>query len=54
MSAAVDEFKSLGVPGALARREEPEEVAALICFLLGPESRFISGVAYVIDGGTYC
>lgn len=28
-----------------------EEVAQLCAFLLGDESRFISGVAYAIDGG---
>jgi NAD(P)-dependent dehydrogenase (short-subunit alcohol dehydrogenase family) len=29
----------------------PEEIAALAAFLAGPESSFITGAEYVIDGG---
>ncbi|CAK7221527.1 hypothetical protein SBRCBS47491_004555 [Sporothrix bragantina] len=39
---------------ALGRFGEPEEVAALVAFLLGDESRFITGVTYSIDGGWFC
>lgn len=39
---------------ALGRQGKPEEVAALIAFLLGNESGFITGATYSIDGGWYC
>jgi NAD(P)-dependent dehydrogenase (short-subunit alcohol dehydrogenase family) len=35
----------------LHRPGQPDEVAKLICFLLGDESKFITGAAYIIDGG---
>jgi NAD(P)-dependent dehydrogenase (short-subunit alcohol dehydrogenase family) len=30
---------------------EPNEIAALVGFLLGDESKFTTGAAYKIDGG---
>ena len=39
---------------ALARAGQPEEVASLIAFLLGDESKFITGASYTIDGGWVC
>ncbi|MGH6617340.1 SDR family NAD(P)-dependent oxidoreductase [Sphingomonas sp.] len=33
------------------RLGQPEEVAALVCFLAGQESRFVNGVVWLIDGG---
>ncbi|KAF2181948.1 3-oxoacyl-reductase [Zopfia rhizophila CBS 207.26] len=39
---------------ALKRSGKAEEVASLIAFLLGDESKFITGVAYSIDGGWNC
>jgi NAD(P)-dependent dehydrogenase (short-subunit alcohol dehydrogenase family) len=36
---------------ALDRPGKAIEVALLIAFLLGDESKFITGAAYVIDGG---
>lgn len=39
---------------ALGRSGKPEEVASLIAFLLGDESRYITGATYSIDGGWYC
>ncbi|EXJ67386.1 uncharacterized protein A1O5_09399 [Cladophialophora psammophila CBS 110553] len=41
-------------PRAIARPGQPEEVAALIAFLLGDEGRFITGSVYQIDGGRIC
>lgn len=29
----------------------PEDVAAIVSFLLGPESRFITGAEFIVDGG---
>jgi NAD(P)-dependent dehydrogenase (short-subunit alcohol dehydrogenase family) len=35
----------------LARAGSPEEVAALVAFLLGPEATYVSGASLLIDGG---
>lgn len=37
----------------LARYGEPEEVAALVSFLSGPEARYITGQVFGINGGMY-
>lgn len=37
-------------PSAFQRQGTPEEVAGVICFLLGPESTFVSGSVYAVDG----
>jgi NAD(P)-dependent dehydrogenase (short-subunit alcohol dehydrogenase family) len=29
----------------------PDEIAAMIAFLAGPEGRFVNGAALVLDGG---
>lgn len=29
----------------------PEDIAALVAFLVGPESRFITGAEFIVDGG---
>lgn len=39
-------------PVPVGRSAQPEEVAALIGFLLSAEARFICGSVYFIDGGT--
>jgi len=48
-----DAFKAVmdkvGVP--LGRMAEPEEVANLVAFLVSPESRYITGINYSVDGG---
>ena len=46
-----DFFPEYTVVNALNRVAEPIEVAQLVAFLLGDESKFITGVAYPIDGG---
>ncbi|KAI1089020.1 putative short chain dehydrogenase/ reductase [Rostrohypoxylon terebratum] len=43
-----------GDPGALARKGDAEEVARLICFLLGSESSFVNGTVIPVDGGWMC
>ena len=42
---------ALAAGTALKRMGHPEEVAALAAFLAGPESTFITGSEYFIDGG---
>ena len=37
---------------AVGRRGRPEEIAALIEFLLGPDARFFCGSVVFCDGGT--
>ena len=39
-------------PMPIGRNGLPEEIASLICFLLGPEARFFVGSVIFIDGGT--
>jgi NAD(P)-dependent dehydrogenase (short-subunit alcohol dehydrogenase family) len=37
-------------PTAFQRQGTAEETASVICFLLGPESSFVSGSVYQVDG----
>ena len=39
-------------PVPIGRNGQPEEIAALLGFLLGPEARFIVGSLIFVDGGT--
>lgn len=39
---------------ALQRYGQPEEIANLITWLLGPESKYVTGETYRIDGGEVC
>jgi meso-butanediol dehydrogenase/(S,S)-butanediol dehydrogenase/diacetyl reductase len=36
---------------ALGRAETPEDVAALVSYLAGPDSDYITGQAILVDGG---
>ena len=35
----------------IARRSRPEEIAAMIAFLIGPEAQYVHGAQFVVDGG---
>lgn len=35
------------------RRGQPEEVAALVCFLCGPQARYLTGQTMHVNGGAY-
>jgi len=37
-------------PSAFQRQGKAEEVASVVAFLLGPESTFVSGTVYSVDG----
>lgn len=47
--ATGDSIRSM--PKPLGRYGEPEEVAAVTAFLLGPEASYIHGAVYYVDGG---
>ena len=50
----IEKDGELIVPAVFKRKGTVEEIAALIGFLLGDESKFITGAAYTIDGGWVC
>ncbi|KAM5350983.1 hypothetical protein ACJ41O_003706 [Fusarium nematophilum] len=49
-----EENPMTGIHPPIDRMGTPEEVAQLIGFLLGDESRYITGTSVVIDGGLIC
>ena len=51
-AAELPEHRKTAVP-PIGRRGEPEEVASMVRLLCGPESRFLTGQAIHVNGGTY-
>ncbi|KAH6874156.1 hypothetical protein B0T10DRAFT_587949 [Thelonectria olida] len=56
MRDAIDKIKSMSLapedlPQLFKRYSKPQEIAALIAYLLGDESKFTTSSAYCIDGG---
>ena len=51
-AAELPEHRRTAVP-PVGRRGEPQEVAAMVRMLCGPESRFLTGQAIHVNGGTY-
>ncbi len=47
-----DAVRAMPIP--IGRMAPPEELASVICFLLGPDSRFIHGAVIHADGGSDC
>ncbi|KAK0101429.1 hypothetical protein ONS95_006602 [Cadophora gregata] len=46
--------EGVGMPNAIKRVGTAEEMAGIICFLLGPDSTYVTGAAYAGDGGWNC
>lgn len=42
-----------GLPGMVGRRGEPEEIAAMVCMLAGPDARYITGQTVHVNGGSF-
>ncbi|WP_344617305.1 SDR family oxidoreductase [Dactylosporangium salmoneum] len=42
---------TLGAAGTIPGEADPDEIAALVHFLLGPTGRFMTGGIYTLDGG---
>ncbi|KAH0843801.1 2,5-dichloro-2,5-cyclohexadiene-1,4-diol dehydrogenase [Fonsecaea pedrosoi] len=51
-----DSMNGIAVPPScpMGRVAEPQEVAAVLTWLLGPESTFVTGSVYTVDGGWHC
>ena len=45
-------LESVGAGRPLGRLAEPEEIAAVICFLCSDRASYVTGSAWSVDGGT--
>lgn len=55
MAAAPDPtamMNTMTMTHLIPRLGQPEDVAELVCFLASPEAKFITGVVWLIDGGS--
>jgi 3-oxoacyl-[acyl-carrier protein] reductase len=52
-SAGADPAHRRGRVVPVGRLGQPEEVAALCCYLASPQARFITGQIVAVNGGTY-
>jgi NAD(P)-dependent dehydrogenase (short-subunit alcohol dehydrogenase family) len=50
-SAQAEKFQELAEWQPVGRMGRPEEIAALVLYLVSDESSFVTGAAYPIDGG---
>ncbi|OCL03614.1 3-oxoacyl-reductase [Glonium stellatum] len=50
MDEAAEVLKGNEIPAVLKRVAAPEEIASTVAFLLGHDSSYITGQAYVVDG----
>lgn len=48
---AFDEVRDLGEQGPLGRLGRPEEIAAMVSWLISPEASFVTGVDIPVSGG---
>ena len=48
---STDASSAAGDLTPLGRNGTPEEVAAVVQFLLGDEARFVTGASFIVDGG---
>ena len=52
-TAGAEEFQRRSAEHPMGRVGEPEEIANLIAWLASDEASFVSGVNYIIDGGSW-
>lgn len=52
--AGTSELFGAGDPEALAREDDPAEVAEVVVFLRSQKSSFVNGVIIPVDGGWMC
>jgi NAD(P)-dependent dehydrogenase (short-subunit alcohol dehydrogenase family) len=45
------DVRSFGAAIPLGRAGKPEEVAALVSWLVSDEARYVTGASYLVDGG---
>ncbi|CAK7207048.1 hypothetical protein SEUCBS139899_009856 [Sporothrix eucalyptigena] len=54
LASAVAGREGRTYPSAIPRDGRPEELAAMLRWLLGPESTYVTGAVYTVDGGWHC
>lgn len=54
LQAAMEGRNHVTPATAMPRYGTPGEAASLLAWLLGPESTFVTGATYTVDGGWHC